>query len=247
MTPDEQADQPEQLDEHQAALDEIPGASEEAESEGEPSSADSTAPPALERGEQQGLLTALLFASGEVLPDARLGGFFEMEPQELELLVEECSAALRQLGLDIVKSAGGYKLVTAAQWDDHLRVFYRQVRKSKLSRNALEILAVIAYEQPITRVKIDELRQANSESAVRTLLERRLITVAGREDTPGKPFKYKTTASFLELFGLASLADLPPKPVSFDVPKGGPDYGGLDIDGAVEDDGRADGDLPDES
>lgn len=227
-------------DEDVQALDELPSASEEAVPEDAAADdADELRPAQLERSEQQALLTALLFASGEVLPDERLGAHFELLPQELELLVEETSAALRQFGLDIVKSAGGYRLMTAAQWDESLRLFFRQIRKARLSRNALEILAVIAYEQPVTRAKIDELRQANSESAVRTLLERRLITVAGRDDTPGKPFKYKTTAAFLELFGLTTLADLPPKPVSFDVPPGSADYGGLDIDGAMEDGGES--------
>jgi segregation and condensation protein B len=216
---------------------ETPGAALPPADAGEPAEAGDWSPGGLDRPEQQALLTALLFASGEVLDAVRLGSYFGLAPQDLELLVEEAAAALRLSGLDIVGAAGGYRLVTAAQWDDALRMFYRQVRKSKLSRNALEILAVIAYEQPVTRVKIDELRQANSESAVRTLLERRLITVAGREEGPGKPFKYKTTDAFLELFGLGDLADLPPRPVSFDVPKGGPDpdYGGLDIAGAVED------------
>jgi segregation and condensation protein B len=193
----------------------------------------------LERHEQQGLLTALLFASGEVLAAERLGVYFGLAPQDLDLLVEETAAGLRQLGLDILKAAGGYRLVTAAQWDEALRGFFRQVRKSRLSRNSLEILAVIAYEQPVTRVKIDELRQANSESAVRTLLERRLITVAGREDTPGKPFIYKTTDAFLELFGLASLADLPPKPVNFDVLRA--------AGGAGEDDDEFAGPGPDQA
>lgn len=171
----------------------------------------------LPQSEQQALLSALLFTSGEALAETRLCSFMGKLPQELELLVEESSASLRTVGLDILKAAGAYRLVTAAQWDGPLRLFFRQVRKSKLSRNALEILSVIAYEQPVTRVRIDELRQANSESAVRSLLERRLITVAGREDGPGKAFKYKTTPAFLELFGLSSLADLPPKPVSFNV------------------------------
>jgi segregation and condensation protein B len=226
------------------ALDELPGASEGAQAgEFADGSTDATAdirPSALERGEQQALLTALLFASGEVLLEERLASHYELMSHELELLVEETAAALRQCGLDIVKSAGGYRLVTAAAWDEHLRSFYRQVRKSKLSRNALEILAVIAYEQPVTRVKIDELRQANSESAVRTLLERRLITVAGREDSPGRPFKYKTTDSFLELFGLSSLADLPPKPLSFDAHASATGYDGLGIDSVVEVDGASD-------
>jgi segregation and condensation protein B len=171
----------------------------------------------LEQEERQALLTALLFTGGEVLAAERLEAHFALDAAALELLVEETSAALRPLGLDILKAAGGYRLVTAAQWDPFLRDFYRQVRKAKLSRNALEILAVIAYEQPVTRTRVDELRQSSSESSIRTLLERRLVTVAGRDEGPGRPFRYRTTDAFLELFGLESLADLPPRPASFDV------------------------------
>ena len=181
------------------------------------------------------LLTALLFASGELLPQERLGAVFSLTPDGLDLLVEESAGALRPLGLDIVSAAGGYRLVTAAQWDGQLRQFFRQQRKSKLSRNALEILAVIAYEQPVTRVRVDELRQSSSESAVRTLLERRLITVASRDDGPGRAFRYKTTEAFLELFGLASITDLPPRPASFESAAGG-QQGGLDLGAALEDD-----------
>jgi segregation and condensation protein B len=170
---------------------------------------------------RQGLLTAILFAGTDVLEAERLSGYFGLAEHELELFIEETAADLRPLGLDIVKAAGGYRLVTAAEWDDYLRGFFRQVRKSRLSRNALEILAVIAYEQPVARTRIDELRQANSESAVRTLLDRRLITVAARDEGPGRAFLYKTTDAFLELFGLASLADLPPKPANLDLSAGG--------------------------
>jgi len=179
------------------------------------------APSSLEPAEQQALLTALLFAGGEVLALGRLEEHFALDSGGLELLVEETSASLRVLGLDILKAAGGYRLVTAANWDPFLRVFYRQVRKSKLTRNALEILAVIAYEQPVTRARVDELRQSSSESSIRTLLERRLITVAGRDEGPGRPFRYRTTDAFLELFGLESLSDMPPRPTSFDLPPGG--------------------------
>jgi segregation and condensation protein B len=200
--------------------DELPlDSTDEAQLDAASSAADEGLLPAAElEGEaRQGLLTAILFAGTDVLEAERLGNWFGLAPHELEVLVEETAAALRPQGLDIVKAAGGYRLVTAAEWDGYLRGFYRQVRKSRLSKNALEILAVIAYEQPVTRTRIDELRQANSESAVRTLLDRRLITVAGREEGPGRPFLYKTTDACLELFGLTGLEDLPPRPANLDL------------------------------
>jgi segregation and condensation protein B len=173
-------------------------------------------PAELERGEQAALLTALLFTAGETIAEAQLAEYFGMGRDELTVLAEETAAELRTRGLDILAAAGGYKLVTASQWDEAITAFHRTVRKSRLSKSALEILAVIAYEQPVTRTRVEELRQVSSESTIRTLLERRLITVAGREDTPGRPFLYKTTPLFLETFGLNSLADLPPRPESLD-------------------------------
>jgi segregation and condensation protein B len=204
-------------DKLESALDEATPEPEDANAEAGPLD---VAPAALEPQERQALLTVLLFTGGEVLAQGRLEEHFALDAEGLEMLVEETSANLRPLGLDILKAAGGYRLVTAATWDPFLRDFYRQVRKAKLTRNALEILAVIAYEQPVTRARVDELRQSNSESSIRTLLERRLITVAGRDEGPGRPFRYRTTEAFLELFGLASLADLPPRPSSLDLAHG---------------------------
>lgn len=173
-------------------------------------------PRELERAEQAALLTALLFTAGETIAEAQLAEHFGLGRDELRVLAEETAAELRRNGLDILAAAGGYKLVTASQWDESISAFHRTVRKSRLSKSALEILAVIAYEQPVTRTRVEELRQVSSESTIRTLLERRLITVAGREDSPGRPFLYKTTPLFLETFGLNSLADLPPRPESLD-------------------------------
>lgn len=175
------------------------------------------APPA--PGERGALLTALLFASGEVVPGDRLAEYLGLEPQALRILAEETAGELRLRGLDIINAASGFKLVTAAQWDEFLRRFHRHVRQVRLSKSALEILAVIAYEQPVVRTRIDELRQVNSESTLRTLLDRRLITVTGRAETPGRPFLYRTTDRFLEVFGLSSLDDLPPRPASLDLPQ----------------------------
>jgi segregation and condensation protein B len=173
-------------------------------------------PRELEREEQAALLTALLFTAGETILQGQLSEHFGLGRDELMVLVEETAAELRPRGLDILVAAGGYKLVTASQWDEAISAFHRSVRKARLSKSALEILAVIAYEQPVPRTRVEELRQVSSESTIRTLLERRLITVAGREDSPGRPFLYKTTPLFLETFGLNSLADLPPRPESLD-------------------------------
>lgn len=168
----------------------------------------------LDHPDRQALLTAVLFSAGESVAAGRLAEFFGRTEVELGTMAEELAAELRPLGLDIIPAAGGFKLVTAAHWDAHLAQFHRTVKKTRLSQSALEILAVIAYEQPVTRQRIDELRQVNSESTVRGLLEKRLITVAGRAETPGRPFIYRTTELFLETFGLAGLEDLPPRPAS---------------------------------
>jgi len=172
-------------------------------------------PAGLTETEKRALLVSLLFASGEVVPRDRLQEFFQLGAEQLTVLVEEAAGELRPRGLDILSVAGGCQLVTASPFDNYLSRFYQQLRKARVSKSALEVLAVVAYEQPVTRSRVDELRQVNSESSLRTLLDRRLITVAGRAESPGRPFLYRTTDAFLAAFGLSTLADLPPRPASF--------------------------------
>jgi segregation and condensation protein B len=185
----------------------LPAAAESAD-------ADEVSPAELSPPELRALLTSILFTGGERIELERLQEYLGLDAAALRLLAEEAAGELRAIGLDILEAAGGLRLVSAAQWDGWISRFYRQLRKAKLGKSALEILAIIAYEQPVSRARVDELRQVNSESTVRSLLDRRLITVAGRADSPGRPFLYKTTDSFLEVFGLASLADLPPRPAN---------------------------------
>ena len=173
-------------------------------------------PAELDPRDQRSLLTAVLFSAGETVETARLTEFMGCDEKQLELMASEAGGELRPLGLDILRMAGGYKLLTSAIHDEYLRQFNRKVRRARLTRNALEVLAIIAYEQPVTRARVEELRQVPSESTVRTLLDRRLITVAGREESPGRPFLYRSTDAFLEMFGLGSLADLPPRPAALD-------------------------------
>jgi len=160
------------------------------------------------------LLTALLFTAGELVETERLASFLQIDKDALAAVATEAAELLRSAGLDILAAAGGYKLVSAARFDEPIGAFHREVRKSRMSKSALEVLAIVAYDQPVSRTQIDEVRQVNSESTVRALLDRRLITVAGRQETPGRPFLYKTTDYFLEVFGLESLKDLPPRPSS---------------------------------
>ncbi|MCB1220566.1 MAG: SMC-Scp complex subunit ScpB [Planctomycetales bacterium] len=194
----------------------VAGAADDEQEQPEPDSESLPSPAELDPRDQRSLLTAVLFSAGETVELARLTEFLACSEKELELMANEAGGELRPLGLDILKVAGGYKLLTSAMHDEYLRLFNRKVRRARLTRNALEVLAIIAYEQPVTRAKIEELRQVPSESTVRTLLDRRLITVAGREESPGRPFLYRTTDAFLEMFGLAGLIDLPPRPAALE-------------------------------
>jgi segregation and condensation protein B len=154
-------------------------------------------------------LVAILFRAGRVVPAEKLAAHFAVAAHELSLLADEANATLAPLGLQITFAAGGYRLTTSADSYDAVRSFFTEMRDSGLSAQALEVLAIIAYRQPVTRTDVEQVRQVNSESPLHSLLQRRLIKVKGRSDLPGRPFVYATTDRFLEVFGLGSLEDLP--------------------------------------
>lgn len=111
--------------------------------------------------------------------------------------------------LQIIEVGGGYRLVTRPEVAPWLVKLARSRTRSRLSRSALETLAIIAYRQPASRPDIDALRGVNSEAVLDNLLDRRMLRIAGRKDSPGRPFLYETTRDFLVAFGLRDLADLP--------------------------------------
>jgi segregation and condensation protein B len=111
--------------------------------------------------------------------------------------------------------AGGWRYVTRPEFDSLLRKFHEVTERSRLSLAALETLAIIAYRQPITLPEIQEIRGVNSSSVLTTLLEKKLVTTAGRKSVVGTPFLYRTTRDFLVRFGLNELEDLP-KPEELD-------------------------------
>ncbi len=157
------------------------------------------------------LLEALLFASGKPATVERLAEAAEISKGEveaaLEALEQACEADGRGVRLDRV--AGGARLVSRNEYDMPVRNLLGLEGKNKLSIASLEVLSIVAYRQPVTAPEIAELRGVNSASSLRTLLDKKLITTAGRKEVVGTPFLYKTTKEFLVHFGLTDLKDLP--------------------------------------
>ena len=111
--------------------------------------------------------------------------------------------------LTILKIAGGYQMATRPQWSELVEKLQEDKRSHRLSRAALETLAIVAYKQPVIRPDIDAIRGVNSDSSLKSLLEKNLVTISGRDEGPGRPLLYRTTPNFLKYFGLNSLHDLP--------------------------------------
>lgn len=111
--------------------------------------------------------------------------------------------------MEIVEVAGGFQFVTKGAYHHLAGQYLKQLTKRRLSKVALETLAIIAYRQPVSRAEIERIRGVNSDYAIDKLLEKELIEIAGRSEGPGKPLLYKTSGKFMDYFGLRSMADLP--------------------------------------
>jgi|SRR5579862_1517893 len=162
-------------------------------------------------GELKAIIEALIFASPEPLTPKAIYKLLDNEPKE------DVQAALKELkqdyerpgGLQLVEVAGGFQIVTRPDLHEWVRRLFHERSTSKLSVQALETLAVIAYRQPITALEITDVRGVNTSGVLNTLLERHLIKIVGRKQIVGRPFMYATTKDFLIRFGLNDLADLP--------------------------------------
>ncbi len=160
----------------------------------------------------QGVVEALLFVSErpisleqfkEVLGDVD-GKAVRQSVQKLKEIYEK-----EKRGMVIAEIAGGYQMLSNPDYVVSVRAFYRTQKKEKLSKPALESLAIVAYKQPVTRLDVELIRGVNSDGVVNHLLEKDLLKITGRKEVPGKPYLYGTTKQFLEYFGLHSLSDLP--------------------------------------
>ncbi len=153
-------------------------------------------------------LQCILFVAGEPLPVARLSQALGCDELDVPQLCRDLNQKLEGQGLHVVQLAGGYALATRPDYADYVQRLL-EPEPERLSVQALETLAIIAYRQPITRPEIDALRGVNSGGVVSSLLEKGLVRITGRKDVPGRPFLLETTAHFLSSFGLKDLSDLP--------------------------------------
>lgn len=165
-----------------------------------------------EHAELKAVLEAVVYVLNEPMPAAQIAQALDRDPQRVEEvlreLAEETSRADR--GIFIREVAGGYQMATKPEHHEVLRQFVRNLKQPlKLSQAALETLAVIAYKQPITLPEILEIRGVQGGGVLKTLIDRKLVTTAGRKAVIGKPMMYKTTKEFLTQFGLKDVSELP--------------------------------------
>jgi segregation and condensation protein B len=161
----------------------------------------------------KGILEALLFVTAEPIPVTRfLALLGAVTKQDVDLALASLAQDYEQegRGLQLAEVAGGYRIVTKAEFAPWLKRLEKVKSPSKLSRSALESLAIIAYKQPIVRAEVEQIRGVETSGVIRTLLERKLVRIVGRKEEPGRPIMYGTTKFFLEHFGLRDLSQLPP-------------------------------------
>ncbi len=165
----------------------------------------------MEEERLKSILASLLFAAGEPVSVARLAAVFDDVPRATVQKVLAAMAAeyiAENRGIVIDEVAGGYQMRTPKDHAGYVRKLLA-ARPPRLSRPLMETVAIIAYRQPITRPEIEQLRGVDTGGVLETLLEKRLVKIAGRKDAPGRPMVYETTDEFLELFGLKDLEGLP--------------------------------------
>ena len=156
-------------------------------------------------------MLAVLFASGAPLEASRLGEALELTMGETVEQAQGLAAALKEDGvpLELRRLGDSYQLCTAAEYGGIIRKALEIRRNIPLSAAAMEVLAVIAYNQPVTRGFVEQVRGVDSSSVVSSLVEKGLVEEAGRLELPGRPVAYRTTANFLRCFGLEELGQLP--------------------------------------
>lgn len=166
------------------------------------------------RPELEAAVEAILFVTPDpVAADRLLQAFEEGEREDARAALEAVRAryaAGEARGVRLEEVAGGLRIVTAPECHPYLRRFFDTAGGNRLSMAALETLAIVAYRQPVTGPEIQELRGKSPVAALRTLLDRRMIRIAGRREVVGRPFEYATTREFLMHFGLRTLQELPP-------------------------------------
>jgi len=155
-------------------------------------------------------LEAILFVAAEPVPTGQLATALDVSPSVVERGLNELDDSLSARGLRLQRNAGRVQLTTAPELAELIERFLGLDSTTHLSRAALETLSIVAYQQPVTRPQIDSIRGVNSDSMIRSLLNKGLVLESGRADGPGRPILYSTSPEFLQHFGLNSILEMPP-------------------------------------
>ncbi len=158
------------------------------------------------------IIECLVFVSESPLTVEKISKVLKStEKKEIEKALCKLIKRWEQMGTSFVLAniADGYQFRTRPEYSNYIVEFNKELKKFRVSKAAMEVLAIIAYRQPITKIEVEKIRGVDSTSSVKMLLDRRLIEIAERKNVPGNPFLYRTTDLFLETFGLKNLKDLP--------------------------------------
>lgn len=157
---------------------------------------------------------AVLFSGGEPQSIDRFSQVFDITPEKVVKVMEALKKRLNEQksGLELLRLDNTYQLATKAEYADYIKKMFDIRRRTPLSPAALEVLAVVAYNQPVTKSFIEQVRGVDCSGVVTTLVEKGLIEECGRLELPGKPLLYGTTKNFLRCFGINDLSELPPLP-----------------------------------
>ena len=157
---------------------------------------------------------AVIFSSGEPIAISRLSEVFELTPKKTEELLKSVIEHINEsdLGFTLIRLNDHVQFATKQDYASYIKAAFDIKRKTPLSPAAFEVLAVIAYNQPVTKAFVEQVRGVDCSSVIATLVEKDLVEERGRLELPGRPLLYGTTNNFLRCFSLESLSDLPPLP-----------------------------------
>lgn len=181
---------------------------------------------------------AVLFSGGEPVSIVQLSKALDAEPEDVEAAAEKLGERLAATGsgIQLLRLDNSYQLATRAEYEEYIKTAFDMRRRTPLSQAAFEVLAVIAYNQPVTKAFVEQVRGVDCSGVIGTLVEKNLIEERGRLELPGRPLLYGTTKNFLRCFSVSSISELPPLPGKDAQPA--PDLGEqLMVDELIESDG----------
>lgn len=160
---------------------------------------------------QTSLVEAVLYLESDPIDEGAIGDICGLSKEDVKAALERINAryAASDCGLELFRMGNGVMIRAKREYWENLKGRYGKKSEGKISRAAMETLAIVAYSQPVTRAEIEKIRGVSADNMIRLLLEKSLVKEAGKKDIPGRPVMYGTTKEFLKVFGLNSIADLP--------------------------------------